>query len=104
MVPIYQYLIEGKYDLDILVFSGDDDAVCGTIGVQHWIWDLGYKHDGKAHKAWEVDEQVAGYATKFSEAKLGFVTVHGAGHEVPTYKPQAALELWSKYLNGEWTN
>ncbi len=75
MVPIYQYLIEGGFNLDILVFSGDDDAVCGTVGVQHWIWNLGYKHDGVAYKSWEVDQQVAGYATKFSSAKLGFVTV-----------------------------
>lgn len=104
MVPIYQYLLDGNYDLDILVFSGDDDAVCGTIGVQHWIWSLGYKVTGKQFKSWEVNDQVAGYATKFADARFGFVTVHGAGHEVPTYKPEVALNLWSKYLNGEWTN
>jgi hypothetical protein len=34
MVPIYSYLIDGDYGLDILVFSGDDDAVCATVGVQ----------------------------------------------------------------------
>jgi hypothetical protein len=104
MVPYYKYLIDGKYDLDIVVFSGDDDAVCGTVGVQHWIFDLGYPVDGRMFKSWEVNDQLAGYSTKFSSAKLGFVTVHGAGHEVPTYKPEAALTLWTKYLNGEWTN
>jgi len=25
--------------------------------------------------------------------------VHGAGHEVPTYKPKEALELFEKYLS-----
>jgi len=104
MVPIYSYLIDGGYDLDILVFSGDDDAVCGTVGVQHWIWDLGYEVTGRMYQSYEVAGQMAGYATKWAGAKLGFVTVHGAGHEVPTYKPQVALELWTKYLNGEWTN
>jgi cathepsin A (carboxypeptidase C)/serine carboxypeptidase-like clade 2 len=47
---------------------------------------------------------MAGYATKWADQKLAFVTVHGAGHEVPAYKPEVALTLWKKYLNGEWTN
>jgi hypothetical protein len=42
MTPIYNYLIDGGYGLNILVYSGDDDAVCGTVGTQNWIWDLGY--------------------------------------------------------------
>ncbi|CAM9525399.1 unnamed protein product [Ectocarpus fasciculatus] len=104
MVPIYSYLIDGGFDLDILVFSGDNDAVCATIGVQHWIWDLGYKVTGRMYQPYEVAGQMAGYATKWADSKLGFVTVHGAGHEVPAYKPEVALELWTKYLNGEWTN
>lgn len=104
MVPIYSYLIDGGFDLDILVFSGDDDAVCATVGVQHWIWDLGYKATGRIFQSYEVAGQMAGYATKWADQKLGFVTVHGAGHEVPAYKPEVALELWKKYLNGEWTN
>lgn len=104
MVPIYQYLIDGGYDLDILVFSGDDDGVCATVGVQHWIWDLGYKVTGRMYQSYEVAGQMAGYATKWAESKLGFVTVHGAGHEVPTYKPEVALYLWKNYLAGTWTN
>jgi hypothetical protein len=27
------------------------------------------------------------------------MTVHGAGHEVPTYKPKEALDLFEKYLS-----
>jgi carboxypeptidase C (cathepsin A) len=104
MVPIYQYLLSGGFDLDILVFSGDDDAVCGTVGVQHWIYDIGYAVKGRSFKSYEVNQQMAGYATKFDGAKLGFVTVHGAGHEVPTYKPEVALHLWQTYLEGGWTN
>ena len=42
MVPVYQYLIDGGFGLDILVYSGDDDSVCGTVGTQSWIWDMGY--------------------------------------------------------------
>ena len=42
MVPYYQYLIDGKFGLNILVYSGDDDDVAATLGTQAWIWDMGY--------------------------------------------------------------
>ena len=51
MTPIYNYLIDGDYGLNILVYSGDDDSVCGTVGTQDWIWDLGYEIDGRM---WET--------------------------------------------------
>jgi hypothetical protein len=41
MMPYYQWLIKNAPDLSILVYSGDDDAVCATAGTQEWIWDLG---------------------------------------------------------------
>ena len=43
MTPYYNYLIDGKFGLNIVVYSGDDDDVCATSGTQGWIWDLGYK-------------------------------------------------------------
>ena len=101
--PIYNYLIDGNYGLNILVYSGDDDSVCGTIGTQSWIWDLGYTVSGKAWQTYTVDQQVAGYLTQWQNTKLGFLTIHGAGHEVPTYKPAVALDMWTRYLNGEFT-
>ena len=82
VTPIYNYLIDGKYGLDILVFSGDDDGVCPTEGTQDWIWDLGYKPSGRRWQPYKVNDQVAGYLTKWTNQKLAFATVHGAGHEV----------------------
>lgn len=104
MTPYYQYLIDGKFGLNILVYSGDDDDVCATIGTQSWIWDLGYKVDGKKWVPYTVSGQTAGYLTKWTNTKLAFATVHGAGHEVPTYKPEVALYLFDQYLKGAWTN
>jgi len=104
MVPIYQYLIDGKYGLNILVFSGDDDSVCGTIGTQDWIWDMGYSVAGKLWQPQTFEGQTSGYLTKWADTKLGFLTVHRAGHEVPAYTPDVALDLWTRYLAGEYTD
>jgi carboxypeptidase C (cathepsin A) len=103
-VPIFNYLIDGDYDLDILVYSGDDDSVCSTIGTQNWIWDLGYTLSDTHWQTYAVNDQVAGYLTKWENTKLGFLTVHNAGHEVPTYVPDVALDMFNRYLHGEFTD
>ena len=59
---------------------------------------------GRPWQEYVVSEQTAGYLTKWTGTKLAFATVHGAGHEVPTYKPEIALSLFKSYLAGEWTN
>jgi carboxypeptidase C (cathepsin A) len=98
MEPYYQWLVESGANLKIMVFSGDDDSVCGTVGTQSWIYDLGYDVvPGTAWASWDYEGQVAGYVQKFEG--YTFATVHGAGHEVPTYKPAQALKLISAYFN-----
>ena len=103
MVPNYQYLIDGGYGLNILVYSGDDDSVCSTIGTQEWIWGMGYSPTKPYWNTYTVNGQTAGYLTRFGTTKLALLTVHDAGHEVPTYKPEAALTLFTDYLNGKFT-
>lgn len=103
MAPYYNYLIDGGYGLSILVYSGDDDSVCAMSGTDDWLWDLGYETiDGKYWQEWVVDQQTAGYVTHFKDGALTYATVHGAGHEVPTYKPKQALQLFENYINGVW--
>ena len=43
----------------------------------------------------------AGYAAVFAAAKhFRFITVKGAGHEVPSFKPAAAFDLFPALLRG----
>ena len=105
MVPLYEELLaDREADLRILVFSGDDDAVCSTLGTQQWIWDIyGLGAPSPEWKEYSVDGQVSGYVSTWASKKIAFLTVHGAGHEVPAYMPKVALDLWEKYLEGYWT-
>ena len=49
----------------------------------------------------------AGYSTTYGGASINknnkngmsFVTIKGAGHEVPTYKPSAAYTMFTAFLN-----
>lgn len=74
------------------------------IGTQAWIWDLGYTISGLPWQVYTYNQQTAGYLTQWKSTKLAFLTIHGAGHEVPTYKPDVALDMWSKYLSGTFTS
>jgi carboxypeptidase C (cathepsin A) len=107
---LYQELvaeaIEGNHNLNMMVFSGDDDSICSTAGTQDWIWDLGAEA-ASPWSPWSVQDQTAGFVTQFdlgnqTEAKFTFVTVHGAGHEVPAYKPVEALQMFRNYFSGQW--
>ena len=101
-VPYYKYLLDNnnKFGLSILVYSGDDDSVCGTIGTQSWIYNLGYEvKKGREWVDWKISGQTAGYLAQFQKENFAFATVHNAGHEVPTYQPEAALGLFEAYIS-----
>ena len=110
MMPLYEKMLTTTGGgLSLLIYSGDDDSVCATLGSQQWLWDLGTKHGvTSAWAPWATAAggggQVGGYHVAFggAAATLHFATVHGAGHMVPQTRPQQALEVLQKFLAGEW--
>lgn len=105
MEPIWIWLIENS-DLRMQVVSGDDDSVCGSIGTQSWIWNIGYSANSNNNwKAWEFNSQVAGYYTAFNtgtKASFCFATVHSAGHMIPQTQPQRSLASFTNFLNSDF--
>ncbi|EGB12834.1 hypothetical protein AURANDRAFT_18927 [Aureococcus anophagefferens] len=114
MEPVWKKLIEAK--LHLLVFSGDDDSICGPIGTQDWLArladEMGLSDAGETWQAWYYvdpeygDGQVGGYRVKYQSSDgdmaIAFATVHHAGHEVPMYQPMKGLHVFENYLNGTW--
>jgi carboxypeptidase C (cathepsin A) len=101
VTPVWKQLAAlGK--LKIMIYSGDDDAVCPTMGTQEFIWGgLGLAPTERNWEPWEVGGQVAGFWTDFlapGEGSFSFVTVHGAGHMVPSTQPVRSLALLKMYL------
>ncbi|CAH9093983.1 unnamed protein product [Cuscuta europaea] len=81
-----------------LIYSGDHDMCVPYTGTQAWTKSIGYKVTDE-WRAWMVDEQVAGYVQAYDH-NLTFLTIKGAGHTVPEYKPQEALTFYTRWLEG----
>ena len=97
----YEKLL-GKYRL--LIYSGDVDACVPYWGTERFTRAIGGEEQGEWH-AWTSESVagkgrvVAGYATTYKDFQ--FITVKGAGHEVPRYRPVAALTMLRKFLKNE---
>ncbi|PSR93016.1 Serine carboxypeptidase-like [Actinidia chinensis var. chinensis] len=96
MLPIFQQLIAAG--LRIWVFSGDTDAVLPLTATRYSIKALKLKTLTNWYP-WYNNQQVGGWSQVYKG--LTYVTVRGAGHEVPLGRPQLALTLFKHFLNNE---
>ncbi|XP_022758787.1 serine carboxypeptidase-like 20 isoform X1 [Durio zibethinus] len=82
-----------------LIFSGDHDMCVPFTGSEAWTRSVGYKILDE-WRPWTSDGQIAGYLQGY-ENNLNFLTIKGAGHTVPEYKPKEALDFYSRFLAGK---
>ncbi|KAL1832208.1 hypothetical protein ACET3Z_001859 [Daucus carota] len=97
MIPYHKNLTSQGYRA--LIYSGDHDMCVPFTGSKAWTSSLGYKVvDG--WRPWISKGQVAGYTEGYAN-NFTFLTVKGSGHTVPEYKPQEALDFYSRWLAGK---
>jgi len=97
---LYGEIIQREEEVNVLVYSGDNDLVCPTIGTQHWVFDLSLQSEN-LWRPWYRVNQTAGYVSRFSGG-FTLVTVHGAGHQAPAYQPGRSQDMVARFLSGEW--
>ncbi|KAH0894872.1 hypothetical protein HID58_057301 [Brassica napus] len=95
VLNIYHELIAAG--LRIWVFSGDADAVVPVTATRYSIDALNLR-PLSPYGPWYIDGQVGGWTQQY--AGLNFVTVRGAGHEVPLHRPKEALALFKAFISG----
>ncbi|XP_047971173.1 serine carboxypeptidase-like 20 [Salvia hispanica] len=81
-----------------LIYSGDHDMCVPFTGTEAWTRSIGYKTIDE-WRPWYVKDQVSGF-TQGYDYNLTFLTIKGAGHTVPEYKPLESLEFYSRFLAG----
>ncbi|XP_057436106.1 serine carboxypeptidase-like 25 isoform X2 [Lotus japonicus] len=96
ILPIYRELM--AHGIRVWVFSGDVDSVVPVTATRYALAQL--KMTTKIPwYPWYVKKQVGGWTEVYEG--LTFATVRGAGHEVPLFKPRAALQLFKSFLEGK---
>lgn len=97
LLPNYKNDIIPK--IRVCIFNGDADACVPYNGNEEWTRGIGMSVKEEWHP-WEVDGQVAGFVTNY-ENDFSFVTVKGAGHMVPEFKPVQALAMFKRFINNQ---
>ncbi|KAK6136386.1 hypothetical protein DH2020_029876 [Rehmannia glutinosa] len=83
----------------VLIYSGDHDMCVPFTGTQAWTQSLGYQIVDE-WRPWRSNGQVAGFIQEYAN-NFTFLTVKGAGHTVPEYKPRESFDFFSRWLNGQ---
>ncbi|CAL5196834.1 unnamed protein product [Lathyrus oleraceus] len=96
MIPYHKNLTSKGYSA--LIFSGDHDMCVPFTGTEAWTRSLGYKIVDE-WRPWLINDQVAGFIQGYAN-NLTFLTIKGAGHTVPEYKPEEALYFYKHFLDG----
>ncbi|XP_014670492.1 PREDICTED: lysosomal protective protein-like [Priapulus caudatus] len=95
MMKQYQQLLP---HVRALVYNGDTDMACNFLGDEWFVESLKRKVTS-ARQPWKFNHQVAGFVKQFEN--IDFVTIKGAGHMVPQFKPGQALKMIKSWLNQE---
>ncbi|XP_027350678.1 serine carboxypeptidase-like 25 isoform X2 [Abrus precatorius] len=96
VLPIYRELI--AHGVRLWVFSGDVDSVVPVTATRYALAQLKLSTKTPWYP-WYVKNQVGGWTEVYEG--VTFATVRGAGHEVPLFKPRAALQLFKSFLAGK---
>lgn len=96
MVPTLKWLME--HGLPVWLYSGDLDSVCPLTATRYSVGDLGLAVT-EPWRPWTANREVGGYVQQYTGG-LVFISVRGAGHQVPYFQPEKALIVVSSFLRG----
>lgn len=88
-------------DIRVLIYNGDTDPTINSVATFWWVNELGLK-EVTPWSPWTLDGKgkMAGYVTRY-EGDFDYLTIRGSGHMVPAMKPDAALEMLTRWLRNE---
>ncbi|XP_052205687.1 serine carboxypeptidase-like 34 [Diospyros lotus] len=94
ILPIIKKLVDGG--LRVWVYSGDVDGRIPVTATRLTLRKLGLKTIQEWTPWYTNHQQVGGWTIQYDG--LMFVTIRGAGHQVPTFKPLQSLQLVKHFL------
>ncbi|KAF2321095.1 hypothetical protein GH714_033837 [Hevea brasiliensis] len=84
--------------LRVWIYSGDTDGRVPVTSTQYSIAKMKLPTKTEWYP-WYLNGEVGGYSQVY-QGDLTFVTVRGAGHQVPSYQPERSLSMIKHFLSG----
>lgn len=108
MKPYHERVIDllDVYDLPVLIYAGDKDFICNWLGNHGWSDRLPYSNHkqfkNEKLKKFTVSEngKHAGDFKNFE--KFTFLRLFDGGHMVPYDQPEASLDFFNRWLDGDY--
>lgn len=106
MQPFHRLVPALIEKLPVLIYAGDADYICNWLGNKAWMEALEWPGQKKFNKEKMAKLILTEGGKQFGEYKTSgnftFVKVHAAGHMVPLDQPEASLDMFNRWLDGEW--
>ncbi|KAI6191132.1 Lysosomal protective protein [Aphelenchoides bicaudatus] len=106
---VFDDIINSGYPMRLLIYNGDVDNACNFVGDQWFIEKTVARNNltvAKKHLNWNMRGVIAGYVKQFKkdDVTIDLVTVKGAGHLVPTDRPEAAYQMIRNFIGRQGYN
>lgn len=83
--------------LKILLFSGNTDVVVSYVETEEYIKKIGWPQIKEKTSFSNEKKSLLGWTTEYDGLTL--VIINGAGHMVPSDKPNAAYHMFSEFIS-----
>ncbi|KAG0189218.1 vacuolar sorting protein VPS33/slp1 [Apophysomyces sp. BC1034] len=99
-VPAYNLLPGLLQEIPVLLYSGEYDLICNTLGTEYLISNLTWNGEKGFQAAertnWFIDDKLAGH---YTEARnLTFVLIKDGSHMVPYDRPIETLDMINRFM------
>lgn len=89
--------------MKVLIYNGQNDVVVNNAGVLQYLNSLGWTGIGQwkrqQKQIWTLYGEVVGWVK--ASGNLTFAMVNGAGHMVPTDRPDAAFTMLGHFIHND---
>ncbi|PGG98843.1 cathepsin A (carboxypeptidase C) [Blastomyces parvus] len=110
MKPFHRLVPGLIAEMPVLLYAGDADFICNWLGNKAWAEALEYPDHANFAAAELKNLTIVDNTSKGkvigqvkSAGNFTFMRLYGGGHMVPLDQPEASLEFFNRWLNGEWS-
>lgn len=109
MQPYHRLVPDILEQIPVLLYAGDADFICNWLGNQAWADALEWSGHEDYEAAKMEDLKIVDGDSKGevigqvkSSGNFTFMRIYEAGHMVPLDQPEAGIEFFNRWLEGEW--